>query len=114
MCNKENIFLSLIFIYHKNRTPYFWNSAFWPFQQGCQRAAKYSFCFVAALTNLQCLEGKKLGISKSDSLLFTYLVTGTNIHPYLESKRLSIVVLMDKIYYSFVKTLYVVKTHLVR
>ena len=36
--------------------------------QGCQRAAKHSFCFVAALTNLQCLEGKKLGISKSDSL----------------------------------------------
>ena len=65
MCERKYFFI--------NRTPYFEIQPFDLFSKIVREQqnprAKHSFCFFfAALTNLQCLEGKKLGISKSDSL----------------------------------------------
>ena len=108
---KENIFLSI-------ERPIFEIQPFDLFSKIVREQqnprAKHSFCFFCRSYQFAMFRRQKVGNLKIGQSLFTYLVTGTNIHPYLESKRLSIVVLMDKIYYSFVKTLYVVKTHLVR
>ena len=108
---KENIFLSI-------ERPIFEIQPFDLFSKIVREQqnprAKHSFWFFCRSYQFAMFRRQKVGNLKIGQSLSTYLVTGTNIHPYLESKRLSIVVLMDKIYYSFVKTLYVVKTHLVR